>query len=52
MAETKNTFIRRVFISGNNWVKFEKGNGLKSSLLDRGFSNYGIGLTYKTFKDD
>jgi hypothetical protein len=50
--ETKNTFIRRVFISGNNWVKFEKGNGLKSSLLDRGFSNYGIGLTYKTFKDD
>ena len=50
--KTKNTFIKRVFISGNNWVKFEKGNSLKSSLVDRGFNNYGIGLTYKTFKDD
>ncbi|BAO76700.1 hypothetical protein [Winogradskyella sp. PG-2] len=49
--KTKNTFIKRVFISGNNWVKFEKGNGLKSSLLKRELYNYGIGVTYKTFKD-
>jgi hypothetical protein len=48
---TKNTFIKRVFISGNNWVKFKKGNGLKSSLLKRDLFNYGIGLTYKTYKD-
>jgi hypothetical protein len=49
---TKNTFIKRVFISGNNWVKFDKGNGLKSSLLKREFFNYGIGLTFKTYKDE
>ncbi|WP_296314393.1 hypothetical protein [Winogradskyella sp. UBA3174] len=50
--ETKNTFIKRVFIGGNGWVKFEKGNGFKSSLLDKNFNNYGIGLIYKTFKDE
>lgn len=49
--ETKKTYIKRVFISGNNWVKFKKGNGLKSSLLKRDLYNYGIGLTYKTYKD-
>lgn len=50
--ESKNTFIKRIFINGNNWVKFEKGNGFKSSLLDKGLYNYGIGLTYKTYKDE
>lgn len=51
-VESKNTSIKRVFISGNNWMKFEKGNSFKSTLLDRGLYNYGIGLKYKTFKDD
>jgi hypothetical protein len=51
-VETKNTFIKRVFVNGNDWVKFENGNGLKSSLLERGLNNYGIGITYKTFNDD
>ena len=50
--ESNNTFIKRVFISGNNWVKFKKGNGFQSSLLDRGLYNYGIGITYKTYKDE
>lgn len=50
--ETKNTYIKRVFINGNNWAKFDKGNGFKSSLLDRNLYNYGIGITYKTYKDD
>lgn len=50
--DTKNTYIKRVFINGNNWVKFEKGNGLQSSLLKRDLYNYGIGLTYKTYKDE
>ena len=50
--ESNNTFIKRVFINGNNWVKFEKGNGFKSSLLDKGLYNYGIGLTYKTYRDE
>ncbi|REG87617.1 hypothetical protein [Winogradskyella sediminis] len=50
--ESKNTFIKRVFINGNNWVKFDKGNHFKSSLLDKNLFNYGIGLTYKTYKDE
>ena len=49
--EAKNTYIKRVFINGNSWTKFDKGNGFKSSLLDKNLYNYGIGLTYKTFKD-
>lgn len=48
----KNTFIKRIFINGNNWVKFDKGNGFKSSLLDQNLYNYGIGLTYNTYKDE
>ncbi|WP_179338248.1 hypothetical protein [Winogradskyella ludwigii] len=50
--ESKNTFIKRVFINGNNWVKFDNGNQFKSSLLDKNLFNYGIGLTYKTYKDE
>ncbi|OZV67505.1 peptidase associated/transthyretin-like domain-containing protein [Winogradskyella aurantia] len=48
---TKNTYIKRVFINGNNWIKFVMGNGFKSSLLQKNLNNYGIGLTYKTYKD-
>lgn len=48
---TRNTYVKRVFINGNNWIKFDKGNGLQSSLLKRNLYNYGVGLTYKTFKD-
>ncbi|WP_299126026.1 hypothetical protein [uncultured Winogradskyella sp.] len=51
-VESKNTYIKRVFISGNNWLKFENGNGFQSSLLDKNLFNYGIGLTYKTYKDE
>ncbi|MEN8884809.1 MAG: hypothetical protein ABF246_00305 [Winogradskyella sp.] len=50
--ETSNTLIKRVFIGANNWAKFKKGNGFKSSLLDKNLTNYGIGLIYKTFKDE
>lgn len=50
--ETKNTFVKRVFINGNNWVKFDRGNQFKSSLLDKNLFNYGIGLVYKTYKDE
>ncbi|WP_411895431.1 hypothetical protein [Winogradskyella sp. A2] len=47
----KRTFIKRVFINGNNWINFDKGNSFKSSLLNKGLFNYGIGITYKTYKD-
>jgi hypothetical protein len=51
-VDGKNTYIKRVFISSNNWVKFENGNGFQSSLLDKNLFNYGIGITYKTYKDE
>ncbi len=46
-----NTYIKRVFINGNKWVQFKKGNGFKSSLLDNNLYNYGIGLNIHTYKD-
>ena len=46
-----NTYIKRVFISGNNWVQFKQGN-IESGLLKKGLNNYGIGFTYKIYKDE
>lgn len=48
----KRTFIKRVFINGNNWINFSNDKGFKSSLLDKGLFNYGIGIAYKTYKDE
>ncbi len=45
------TYIKRVFISGNNWVQFKQGN-IESGLLKKGLNNYGIGFTYKIYKDE
>ncbi|WP_298894357.1 hypothetical protein [uncultured Psychroserpens sp.] len=50
--DTHNTFIRRVFISGNNWVQFKKGNGIESSLLRTNLNNYGVGINYNAYKDE
>jgi len=50
--ESNHTFIKRIFINGNEWQKFKRNNGFKSSLLDKGLNNYGMGLTIKTYKDD
>lgn len=47
-----NTFIKRVFINNNDWKQFRKGNGFKSNLLDQGLVNYGVGVTYKVFKEN
>lgn len=46
------TFIKRVFISGNNWVQFKKGNGIESSLLRTNLNNYGVGINYNEYKDE
>ncbi|MFD1063405.1 hypothetical protein ACFQ1Q_09130 [Winogradskyella litorisediminis] len=45
------TFVRRVFINGNDWQAFKKGNGFQSTLLKSGLNNYGIGLDLHVFKD-
>lgn len=47
-----NTYIKRVFLNDNEWVRFEKGSGIESSLLKSNLTNYGIGVTYKVFKED
>lgn len=45
------TFIKRVFLNGENWVLFKKGN-MASSLLNEGLNNYGVGVTFRVYKDD
>ncbi|TXD85245.1 carboxypeptidase-like regulatory domain-containing protein [Subsaximicrobium wynnwilliamsii] len=46
------TYIKRVFISGNNWVQFKQGNGIESSLLKSNLNNYGVGINYNAYKDE
>ncbi|OUS02113.1 hypothetical protein A9Q86_05535 [Flavobacteriales bacterium 33_180_T64] len=50
--DTHKTFIKRVFISGNTWVQFKKGNSIKSSLLKANLNNYGVGINFNVYKDD
>jgi len=49
--DSHNTFIKRVFISGNNWVQFKKGNGIESSLLRTNLNNYGVGINFNVYKE-
>ena len=44
------TFIKRVFINGNDWQVFKKGSGFQSSLLKKELNNYGIGLDLHIFR--
>ncbi|WCO00767.1 peptidase associated/transthyretin-like domain-containing protein [Psychroserpens ponticola] len=50
--EDYRTYIKRVFINGNSWVQFKKGNGIESGLLRTNLNNYGIGMTYNVYKDE
>lgn len=45
------TYVKRVFINGNQWTRFEKGSNFQSTLLQSGLNNYGIGLTFNVYKD-
>jgi len=47
-----NTFIKRVFLHGNQWTPFKKGFMSDSSLLQAGLTNYGMGITLKVYKDE
>lgn len=46
------TYIKRVFVNDNKWLRFEQGNVEQSTLLKGGLNNYGIGLTLKIYKDE
>jgi hypothetical protein len=50
--DAHNTYIKRVFISGNTWVQFKKGNSIESSLLKTNLNNYGVGINYNAYKDE
>ena len=47
-----NTYIKRIFLHGNSWTRFEKGSGIESSLLQSGLTNYGVGFSYRIYKDE
>lgn len=51
--ENKRTFVKRVFLSNNRWVLFDKKNIQNTSnLLKSGMNNYGMGLELKVYKND
>ncbi|GGG53944.1 hypothetical protein [Bizionia arctica] len=47
-----NTYIKRVFVNRNQWIQFKEGNVEDSSLLTAGLNNYGMGITFKVYKDE
>jgi hypothetical protein len=50
--DSHNTYIKRVFINGNKWVQFKKGNGIESSLLKTNLNNYGVGINYNAYREE
>ena len=46
-----NTFIKRVFINKNEWTLHSKNTIKRSSLIDAGLYNYGMGLSYMAFDE-
>ncbi|TYA54792.1 peptidase associated/transthyretin-like domain-containing protein [Formosa maritima] len=47
-----NTFIKRVFVNKNQWIQFKEENINDSSLLSAGLNNYGMGISFKVYKDE
>jgi len=46
----QNTYIKRIFLDGNKWLRYEKTNVKKSKLLQSGMNNYGMGLELKVYQ--
>lgn len=47
----KRTFIKRIFLDNNKWVRYEKKNIERSKLLAEGLNNYGMGLKIKAYQN-
>ena len=47
-----NTFIKRVFLNNNQWIPFKQGHIKDSSLLSAGLNNYGMGISFRVYKDE
>ncbi len=46
------TYVKRIFLNGNTWVKFENGSVENSNLLRTGQNNYGMGLGLQVYKTE
>ena len=46
----KRTFIKRIFLDNNKWIRYEKQNIQRSKLLAEGLNNYGMGLKMKVYQ--
>lgn len=46
----KNTYVKRVFLNGNRWQRFDQNNINDSNLLSQGLTNYGMGLKLQVYK--
>lgn len=46
----KRTFIKRIFLDNNQWIRYEKQNIQRSKLLAEGLNNYGLGLKIKAYQ--
>ena len=44
------TFVKRIFLHNNKWIKYTKQNITNSKLISEGLTNYGIGLKLKVFE--
>lgn len=48
----KRTFVKRIFLSNNEWMLFDKKNIKNSKLLQSGLNNYGMGLKMEVYKNE
>lgn len=46
----KRTFIKRIFLDNNEWIRYEKQNISRSKLLAEGLNNYGMGIKMKVYQ--
>ena len=48
----KQTFVKRIFLNGGDWILFDKQNISNSNLLATGMNNYGIGLKAEVYYEN
>ncbi|WP_338731106.1 hypothetical protein [Mangrovimonas cancribranchiae] len=46
------TYTKRVFLHNNKWIQFNKATAPNSSLIRQNANNYGMGISFKQFKDE
>ncbi|NQY28157.1 MAG: hypothetical protein HRT69_01660 [Flavobacteriaceae bacterium] len=47
---SKRTYIKRIFLNNNKWIRFEKKNIANNKLLAAGLNNYGMGMEMKVYQ--